>query len=355
MDGAAELPASWHERIAQAVAQRRPLRLRGAGTKDFYGEALAGELLDLTGWSGIVHYEPSELVLTARSGTRLSQIEAALAGHDQFLPFEPPAFDGDPTLGGLIAAGLSGPRRPYAGAARDFVLGTRLLGADGELLRFGGEVMKNVAGFDVSRVLCGSLGILGILTEVSLKVLPRPRCELTQRLQLPAAAAIECFNRWAREPWPLSAAAWCDGAAWVRLSGAPPAVEAARRRLGGALVAAQQAEQFWQALRHCRLPLFEATTLWRVSVPPATAPLALPGEPLIDWGGALRWYADLPADASVRELAEQAGGSALRWRGGAPEGRFHPLPPTQLRLHQRLKAQFDPHGIFNPGRLVAGV
>jgi glycolate oxidase FAD binding subunit len=355
MDSAAAIPASWRERIAQAVAAKRPLRLRGAGTKDFYGASFAGEILDLTAWQGIVHYEPSELVLTARSGTPLSEIEAALAAHGQFLAFEPPAFDGDPTLGGLIAAGLSGPRRMYVGAARDFVLGTRLLTAEGELLRFGGEVMKNVAGFDVSRVLCGSLGILGILTEVSLKVLPRPRTELTQRLHIAATAAIECFNRWAREPWPLSGAAWCDGAAWVRLSGAQPAVEAACLRLGGTPVPASEAAQFWESLRHCRLPLFRAMTLWRVSLPPAAAPLALPGEPLIDWGGALRWYADLPPDAPVRALAEQAGGTALRWRGGTAEGRFQPLSPAQLRLHQRLKAQFDPHGIFNPGRLVAGL
>ena len=185
---------------------------------------------------GIVDYEPSELVVTARSGTPLSEIEASLAEHGQFLAFEPPAFGGDATLGGVIAAGLSGPRRMYAGAARDFVLGDTLLTGSGEQLRFGGQVMKNVAGFDVSRLLCGSLGILGIITEVSLKVLPRPRAEATVRLELSAAAAVAAFNRWAAQPLPLSAAAWWQGQAWVRLSGAAPAVRSARERIGGELI-----------------------------------------------------------------------------------------------------------------------
>src|SRR6516164_1547965 len=184
-----ELLNRWRERILAAGTAHAPLRLRGAGTKDFYGESLSGEVLDLSGWRGIVDYEPSELVITARCGTPLSEVEAALAARDQFLAFEPPAFGADPTIGGVIAAGLSGPRRMFAGAARDFVLGTRLLTAQGELLRFGGQVMKNVAGFDLSRLLCGSLGILGVITEVSLKVLPCPRLEETLRLELPASAA----------------------------------------------------------------------------------------------------------------------------------------------------------------------
>jgi glycolate oxidase FAD binding subunit len=343
------------ERVRQAARAHQALRLKGAGSKDFYGESLAGEVLDLTAWRGIVDYEPSELVLTARCGTRLSALEAALAAHEQFLAFEPPAFGADPTIGGVIAAGLSGPRRMYAGAARDFVLGARLLTGEGEVLRFGGQVMKNVAGFDVSRLLCGSLGILGVITEVSLKVLPRPRAEATLRLEMPAAAAIEAFNRWAAQPLPLSAAAWWQGAAWVRLSGASPAVRAAHERLGGERVADAAAHAWWEALRDCRHPLFAAQTLWRVSVPPATAALDLPGSPLIDWGGALRWYAEVPDDHPVRAPAAAAGGSALRWRGPAPEGRFHPLSAVAARLTRRLKERFDPGGIFNPGRLIPGL
>jgi len=345
----------WRERILAAGAAGTGLRLRGAGTKDFYGESLAGEVLDVTGWRGIVDYEPSELVITARCGTRLSELEAVLGARGQFLAFEPPAFAADPTLGGLIAAGLSGPRRTYAGAARDFVLGARLLTAQGEQLRFGGQVMKNVAGFDVSRLLCGSLGILGVITEVSVKVLPRPRLEETVRLELTAADAVDRFNRWAAEPLPLSGAAWAQGRAWVRLSGAPPAVRAARERIGGELIEGTAAQSFWSGLRHCQLELFAAASLWRLSLPAAAAPLALAGEPLIDCGGAVRWYANLPADVDVRQVARAAGGTALCWRGPAPAGRFHPLQPTVARLHRRLKERFDPRGIFNPGRMIAGL
>jgi glycolate oxidase FAD binding subunit len=355
--GAADqaVPESWRERIAAAVRDSMPLRLRGAGTKDFYGEQLSGEILQLGSWRGIIDYEPSELVISVRCGTPLSEVEAALAAHQQFLAFEPPGFGADPTIGGVIAAGLSGPRRMFAGAARDFVLGTKLLTAQGELLRFGGQVMKNVAGFDVSRLLCGSLGILGILTEVSLKVLPLPRTEETRRLELPAGEAVAAFNRWAALPLPLSGAAWWQGCAWVRLSGAPAAVRTARQQLGGDPVAAADAERFWSALRHCQLPLFAAESLWRLSLPQAAAPLDIPIEPLIDWGGALRWYANVPADIDVRARARAAQGTALHWRGLARTHRFTPLPPSVASLHRRLKQRFDPAGIFNRGRLIAGL
>ena len=393
--------AELRERVTTAHREHRPLRLRGSGTKDFYGEdthrddaqpgqglggnasdngasgreprgdLLEPELLHLRPYRGIVDYEPSELVITARCGTPLSEIEAALADRGQFLAFEPPAFGGDPTLGGIIAAGLSGPRRMYAGAARDFVLGATLLDARGEVLRFGGQVMKNVAGFDVSRLLCGSLGILGVITDVSLKVLPRPRAEETLKFEMRAKDAVEAFNRWSGLPLPLSGAAWSAGVAWIRLSGAAAAVRAAHERLGGERVDPTSASQWWNDLRHCTHPIFESSTLWRLSVPDTTPPLELPGEPLIDWGGALRWYAgdmrnpgDGPALAptsagkqpDAREAASAAGGTALCWHGiPPPGGRFHPLHPAVAALHRRLKERFDPHGIFNPGRMIAGL
>jgi glycolate oxidase FAD binding subunit len=356
MDTSSNALSELRERVIAAHRERRPLHLRGAGTKDFYGDMLPGpgELLDLRPYRGIVDYEPSELVITARCGTPLSEIESALNDRGQFLAFEPPSFNGDPTIGGVIAAGLAGPRRMYAGAARDFVLGVTLLDARGEILRFGGQVMKNVAGFDVSRLLCGSLGILGVLTEVSLKVLPQPRAEETLRFEMPARQAVEAFNRWSGQPLPLSGAAWCKGVAWVRLSGAASAVRAAHERLGGERVDSTVASQWWNALRHHTHPIFESSTVWRLSVPDTTPPLDLPGDPLIDWGGALRWYGS--GDASIREIATAAKGSALCWRGPAPAGgRFHPLQPTSATLNRRLKAQFDPHGIFNPGRLIAGL
>ena len=357
MDTSAQVLSELCERVGAAHNAHRPLRLRGAGTKDFYGEdAAAGEILDLRPYRGIVDYEPSELVITARCGTPLSEIESALSDRGQFLAFEPPCFNGDPTIGGVIAAGLSGPRRMYAGAARDFVLGVTLLDARGEILRFGGQVMKNVAGFDVSRLLCGSLGILGVITEVSLKVLPQPRAEETLRFEMPARQALEAFNRWSGQPLPLSAAAWCDGVAWVRLSGATAAVRAACECLGGEIVARTSAASWWNSLRHHTHPIFASPALWRLSVPDTAPPLALPGNPLISWGGALRWYAgEVGADA--RKVASAVGGSALCWRGTPPAGggRFHPLQPTVATLHRRLKQQFDPHGIFNPGRMIAGL
>ena len=393
MDTPSNALSELRERVTSAHNARRTLRLRGSGTKDFYGEAIEGELVDLRPYRGIVDYEPSELVITARCGTPLSEIEDALKDRGQFLAFEPPAFGGDPTIGGVIATGLSGPRRMYVGAARDFVLGVTLLDSRGEILRFGGQVMKNVAGFDVSRLLCGSLGILGVITEVSLKVLPQPRAEETLRFEMPAQQAVEAFNRWSGQPLPLSGAAWCNGLAWVRLSGAASAVRAAHERLGGERIGATPATHWWNALRHHTHPIFKNNTVWRLSVPDTTPTLHLPGDPLIDWGGALRWYAyGGTADALIarddtrqsrvaehtrvpdydgtkvpplgipsltarsREIASAAEGTALCWQGHAPStGRFHPLQPAVATLHRRLKEHFDPHGIFNPGRMIPGL
>jgi glycolate oxidase FAD binding subunit len=351
-----EALAELRARVSEAHRARTPLRLCGSGTKDFYGESGAGARLDLTAYRGVIEYEPSELVITARCGTPLSEIEALLQAQRQFLAFEPPRFGADPTLGGAIAAGLSGPRRSQAGAARDFVLGAVLLAVDGEALHFGGQVMKNVAGFDVSRLLCGSLGILGPILEVSLKVMPQPREEATLRFELTEEAALTAFNRWAGEPLPISATAWWEGAAWLRLSGAPAALRAARAKLGGQPVEPGEAARWWEELRSQRHALFGAApSLWRLSLPASAAPLALEGPRLIEWGGALRWYASTLPAAEMRQVATAAGGTALHWRGGAAGSRFHPLAVPVLEIHRRLKARFDPHGIFNPGRLVAGL
>jgi glycolate oxidase FAD binding subunit len=342
------------QRVMDAHGARRALRLRGAGTKDFYGERCEGALLDLRSYRGIVEYEPSELVITARCGTTLSELEALLLRHRQFLAFEPPAYGGDPTIGGVIAAGLSGPRRFQAGAARDFVLGAVLLCAHGELLHFGGKVIKNVAGFDLARALCGSLGILGAITQVSLKVLPLPRSEQTLQFDMTAPEAIARFTRWGGQPLPISATVWAAGQAWVRLSGAPSAVQAARRRLGGQALEPGAASELWDSLRHQTHAFFRAAgTLWRLSVPSTAAPIGIDGAQLIEWGGALRWCAsDAPA-ADIRAQAHAAAGSALLWRGHAAGARFDALSPAVLAIHRRLKARFDPHGIFNPGRLIA--
>jgi glycolate oxidase FAD binding subunit len=339
--------AQFQQRIRDAAARGAPLRLRGGGSKDFYGGALAGEVLDTRGYAGIVDYEPSELVVTARCGTPLAELEAVLAEKGQMLAFEPPHFGGAATLGGSVAAGLSGPRRACAGALRDFMLGARLIDGRARDLAFGGRVMKNVAGYDISRLLAGSLGVLGLILEASLKVLPRPAAERTLRLELPEERALEALKRWAAQPLPISASAWRDGELFLRLSGAASAVRAAADSIGG-----ESAAEPWAGIREHGDPWFAGDApLWRLSVPSHAAPLGLPGAQLIEWGGALRWLRG-GDPAAVRDAAARAGGHATLFRGGErAAGVFAPLAPASLRLHRELKAAFDPAGIFNPGRL----
>jgi glycolate oxidase FAD binding subunit len=339
-------------RILDAAARRVPLRIRGGGTKDFYGRPPSGEILDMRVYSGIVDYEPTELVITGRAGTPLEDIEAAMDSHGQMLAFEPPRFGSAATLGGAIASGLSGPRRAYAGAARDFVLGIRMLDGKGADLSFGGRVMKNVAGYDVSRLMTGALGTLGVLTEISLKVLPRPATELTFRQERSQAEAIELMNAWAGKPYPITATCHSGSELYVRLSGAEPAVRAARVRLGGEEVGDGAA--YWHALRDHRLPFFEGRPLWRVSLKSTTPPLALGGPQIVEWGGALRWlYGPVEAEA-VRAAAAAVRGHATLFRGEAESADvFHPLTPPLEKLQRRLKDTFDPHGILNRGRMYA--
>lgn len=343
---------SLQERIRAAAGTRCPLRIRAGGSKDFYGGPLAGELLDVGGLSGIAHYEPTELVIAAQAGTPVLEIEQVLAQHGQMLAFEPPLFEGRATLGGTVAAGLSGPRRAQCGALRDFVLGVGMIDGRGELLRFGGKVIKNVAGFDVSRLMAGSLGTLGLLVEVTLKTVPRPRAECTLLLELDQPTALESMALWATRPLPLSATAWHDGLLHVRLSGAEAAVRAARASLGGETVSGAQA--YWENVRERRLDfLADAQELWRVSLPAHCPPLPIQGHTLIEWGGSLRWLPGPQDGSALRTLAVRLGGHAMMYRGAVkpPEGPFQPLPPAMLALQQRLKAALDPHRIFNRGRL----
>jgi glycolate oxidase FAD binding subunit len=342
--------ASLCERVGAASARGEKLRIRGAGTKDFYGGPLAGEPLEMSGHSGIVAYEPKELVLSVRAGTPLDEIESALAQERQMLAFEPPRFAKGATIGGTVAAGLSGPRRAYAGAVRDFVLGARIVNGKGEDLSFGGRVIKNVAGYDVSRLMTGALGTLGVITEVSFKVLPLPPAETTLVFQLDEASAIAQCNRWAAQPLPVSATAWEAGTLRVRLSGAESAVRAARQRMGGEDVGASAA--YWSDLREHRLGFFKAgVPLWRVSVAQTAEPFDAGAPQLIEWGGGLRWVCGDVYALAVRAAAERAGGHATLFRGGDKSvGVFHPLQPALMKIHRRLKAAFDPAGIFNAGR-----
>ncbi|BCK88146.1 hypothetical protein MIZ01_1947 [Sideroxyarcus emersonii] len=345
----------YSQAVLDAGRERRPLSILGSGSKAFYGRATQGDALDATRYRGIVSYEPTELVLTARAGTPLAEIEAELAARRQMLPFEPPHFGSGATLGGCIAAGLSGPRRAYAGAARDYVLGVRMIDGKGEVLNFGGQVMKNVAGYDVSRLMTGSLGTLGLLLEVSLKVLPIPVEEMSLRFVMAEQEALEAVNRWAAQPLSLSATCYHNGVLTVRLSGAAAAVRSVRSKLGGDIVA--DAEAFWRSVREQQHAFFQSTggkeqALWRLSLPSTATVLDLPGRQLIEWGGALRWLvSDAPA-AQIRQAASAVGGQATLFRSAAASDEpFHPLPSALLQLHRRLKQTFDPHGIFNPGRM----
>ncbi len=335
------------ERIREAAARKHALRIRGGGTKDFYAYRLEGEPLHVSPYRGVVDYEPSELVMTARAGTPLAEIEDALAARGQMLACEPPYFGPRATLGGCVAAGFSGPRRASAGSLRDFVLGTRVLNSAGEDLRFGGQVMKNVAGFDLSRLMTGSFGTLGVILEASLKVLPRPEEETTLRFQMDEAKAIETMNRWAAQPLPISATCHSADALTVRLSGSRLGVAAARAKIGGELVPDGQA--FWRAVREQTLDAFRGQ-LWRLSIKSSTPPLALPGRQVIEWNGSLRWVATEAPAQQVFEAARKAGGHATRFRAndGTPWMR---LDPAVLELHKRLKAALDPNGIFGPHRL----
>ena len=346
--------------VRTAAEKHTPLAITGNGTKRFYTGKPEGTPLDGTGHRGIVSYEPTELVITARAGTPLAEIEAVLANQNQMLGFEPPCFGETATLGGTIACGLSGPRRPYAGAARDFVLGTKIINGRGEILKFGGQVMKNVAGYDVSRLMVGAHGTLGALLEISLKVLPKPAKEITLTFQMPADQAILAMNTWAGRPLPLSAAchigdtnnmarrasAASRATLYIRLSGTESGVRAAHTRLGGEVIA--NGETFWHRLREHQHNFFQdGAALWRLSVPSATPPMDIPGQWLMDWGGAQRWLkSDVPAEA-IRATTEKAGGHASLFRDSRQgRGTHAVLPPELLSLHRQLRQAFDPNGVF---------
>jgi len=346
-----DLAEGFARAVRESIERGEALCLRGSGSKAFYGPPCRGRELDVSGHRGIVQYEPTELVITAQAGTPLAEVEATLAEQGQMLAFEPPHFGPRATIGGCVATGLSGPRRAYAGAVRDFVLGVRMIDGRGNDLSFGGQVMKNVAGFDVARLAVGSLGTLGLFLETSFKVLPRPPEETTLRFEMNEAQAIEAMNRWAGRPLPLSATCYRDGCLTLRLSGAPAALASGRAKLGGERV--DDGPAFWTAVREQTLDYFTGTKpLWRLSVKATTPALNLIGDQLIEWGGALRWLASDLAAEIVRSAAANAGGHATLFRArGSAAPVFHPLPPSLLALHRRLKRAFDPHGVLNPGKL----
>jgi len=340
----------FQETIRSAAAGKTALRIRGSGSKDFYGVSLDGEVLDTRDYSGVVEYDPTELVFTARAGTPLREVEATLAENGQMLPFEPPHFGPDATFGGCIGSGFSGPRRAYMGATRDFVLGVRSLNSAGEDLQFGGQVMKNVAGYDVSRLMTGSFGTLGLMLDMSVKVLPIPEDEQTLRLEMNEAAAIEAMNRWAGQPLPLSATCFVGKSLYVRVSGAASAVAAARKQLGGETI---DGAPFWHSVREQTHPFFtDARSVWRLSMKSTTAPLAL-GPTLIEWNGSLRWISGNGELDRMHAAASKAGGYATRFRSETRPAAIQELPPAMVTLHKKIKQALDPEGIFGPRRIHA--
>ena len=353
------------EGVRAAYAAGQALEIHGGGTKRFLTNSIDGESLDVTGHHGVINHQPTELTITARAGTRLRDIEELLGTHAQRLPFEPP-FVEDATLGGTVAAGISGPRRPWDGAVRDAVLGVTLVNGEGRHLRFGGEVMKNVAGYDVSRLVCGAHGSLGLLTSVSLKVLPKPEVETTLGFELDRDEALTRVCRWARSALPISATHHFGELLRVRLSGTREGVVSAAQELGGTEL--DDASTFWRDVRDQKSEDFtgaafqdetsdgkasHSKTLWRFSSTPSAPYPALEGVWITEWAGALRWYCGELDPATAFEQAKALGGHAIRWRGGEPL--HQPLEPAVMKLHRRLKEAFDPKRILNPGRIYADV
>ncbi|MDO5059665.1 MAG: glycolate oxidase subunit GlcE [Neisseria sp.] len=356
--------------IRRAAEKNTPLTIRGSGSKDFYGEpyrAPDAQILDVSAYRGIVLYDPDELMLTVRAGTSLVEIEAVLAEKRQILPFEPPHFGKTATIGGAVSAGLAGPRRAHAGAVRDFVTGCQMIDGRAQLLRFGGRVVKNVAGFDMHKTMVGAMGTLGVLTELSLKVLPAPFAEQTQILACGAEEARRMMNALMGQPLPLSGTFWADGKLFLRLSGTENGVRAAALQIGGETVKTggmqtlpphfQTASVFWTAVREQQLPEFalqEGERLWRVTVPDTAPDLGL-GGCLMEWGGGLRWYKSRLPAAEIRRAAAEKGGHAVLFRGALQAGEtvFPPQESALAAVQTRLKKLFDPQGIFNPKRLSA--
>lgn len=338
------------EQICEAMNDSTPLMIQGGNSKTFLGRRTQGNVLDTTAHKGIVNYDPTELVVTARAGTSVIELENTLAEKGQVLAFEPPHYSDNATVGGMVAAGLAGPRRPWCGSVRDFVLGTKVITGHGKLLRFGGEVMKNVAGYDLSRLMAGSFGCLGLITEVSMKVLPKPRHERHLHIQCDQKTALKRLTEWAQQPLPITAACFYQDQLHIRLEGGEASVNNFADSLNGEAID----PTFWHALKELQLPFFaDPRPLWRLSLPPECHQPSLAGDCLIDWGGAQRWFKTDADEASIRSLASELGGHATCFTADHTDQPFQPLQPLMMRYHQQLKTQLDPKGIFNPGRMYS--
>ncbi|MGH7022535.1 MAG: glycolate oxidase subunit GlcE [Caulobacteraceae bacterium] len=343
-----EAPRSLSAQVREAARRHHSLHIRGGNSKAFLGRRTLGRVLDMSGHVGVIAYEPSELVITARSGTRIEDVEGLLAQHGQMLAFEPPDFGKGGTIGGMVAAGLSGPSRPFVGAVRDYILGVTVMDGRGQALRFGGTVFKNVAGFDAFRLMAGAMGSLGVLLDISLRVTPRPRAQRSLSFAEAWPKSKTRLTGILRQPLPVSGAFHDGKRLFVRLSGTERAVAHAGRTLGGD----DAPLDMWEDLRHMRLPFFTAPRIWRLSIPRTREVNGLAGAWLMDWAGAQRWLVTRAPAEAVRAAAREAGGHATLFHGVVDgEDAFEPLAPALLALHRRLKTALDPTGVFNRGRL----
>ena len=347
-----DLKAAITSQVQEAYQNQQALQIQAGGTKHFYGRKIEGESLAMLKHTGIVEYEPSELFITANSGTSLNEIEHTVAQQNQMLPFEPPHFGSSATLGGMVAAGLSGPRRATLGAVRDCILGTDIINGKGDYLQFGGRVMKNVAGYDVSRLMCGALGTLGVLMSITLRLTPKPPCEQTIAISLNANEAIQKMNQWANSAMPISATFYAGNDLYSRLSGSLSTIQACVEIIGGDPV--DWNDVFWKNIKeHAHEFFLTDLPLWRISVPPNTSPLNISGSYVMEWNGALRWYATEANANEIRSEVEHAGGHACLFRSNDSQQIFHPLAPASLNIHRKLKQAFDPARILNPGKMYA--
>ena len=339
--------------IQQANTSQQALQIQGGGSKRFYGNQISATALDVSANTGIVEYEPSELYITARNGTLLTDIEATLEDNHQILPFEPPHFSSQATLGGTIACGLSGPRRPHASSLRDCVLGTHIVNGKGEHLEFGGKVMKNVAGYDASRLMCGAFGTLGVLTQISIRVSPKPHTEITLAIETNQSEALNKMNAWTQTQLPISATYFNDGVLYIRVAGLEKTTKKMQQEIGGETL--PDSEAFWMAIKDHQTNFFQTKIpLWRVIVPNNTPTLSINGDSCLEWNGGLRWIKSNDAAQHIEKQCQAARGHATLFKAESkPIDCLANINPNLKKLHLNLKSAFDPNQILNPGRMYS--
>ena len=347
--------------IKEAIAAKIPFFIQGGGSKDYYGNPVEAGPLDVSPHSGVISYEPTELCITVRAGTPLSEIESLLAEHQQILPFEPPQYTDRATIGGAIAAGIAGPRRAYSGSVRDAILGVQIINGEGEIVNFGGQVMKNVAGYDLSRLMVRSLGTLGLILNVSIRLIPKPEQDLSLVFEASQEDALAFFEGLRKQLLPITASLWKDNMVYMRFSASEKILKSTRAKIAAQkeIDVLADGDNFWQSIRDHKDDFFSYSDkpLWRLSLPPVSDKILRINDPqLIEWGGAQRWVnSNAPANI-IHSIAMSRGGYATAFKRRAPGTAVFPtLEPKLLALHRQLKRKMDPHAVFNPNRLYQGV